>query len=203
MDQEQVTVDGAFLIEWIVVCAITALAGGMLAFMTMWTVGEAATDALGETAGWLVAGSLFGLLFGGGISAGQGIVLRKTGISAAKWVRNSALAAAISMGIGFTVASLTVDMDNAPEIAVGLFIGLLLGLPLGLAQWGILRDHVASPGIWIGVSVLAPVIAMGVGLPLSGEGREILVLGTAGILVAAITGLGMAYMLRREAAVAV
>jgi hypothetical protein len=157
---------------------------------------------LGETAGWLVAGGLFGLLFGGGISAGQGILMRKTGISAGVWTRNSALAAAISMGIGFTVISLTVDMDNVSEIVTGLLMGLFLGLPLGLAQWGLLRAHVSNAGVWIVVSLLAPVVALAVGLPLSGEGREFLVLGSVGILMAAITGLGMAWMLRRQTVVA-
>ncbi len=204
MNENQVEVNRAFFVEWLVVCTITSLAGGMLAFATMWTVGEIVTDALGEAAGFLVAGALFGLLFGGGISAGQGIVMRRTGISAGRWAGSGALAAAAGMGFGFAAISLLMnDLDTVPEPVIGLIMGLFLGLPLGLAQWRILRRHVPGAGLWPAVSFLAIMIALYIGLPLSGEGREFLALGTVGVLVAALSGIGMTWLLRRQTAVAV
>jgi len=84
----------------------------------------------------------------------------------------------------------------------GAAIGLFLGLPVALAQWRILRVHIPSAGTWIVIAAMAPIAALTAGLPLSGEDQGFLVLSLVGILVAVITGVGMTYLLRRQAAVA-
>ena len=75
-------------------------------------------------------------------------------------------------------------------------------LPLGIGQWLVLRQRNLLAGEWVLISSLAFVVGMVIGLPLGGEGREWLSLGVIGLLVGAITGLGMVWSLRRQAALA-
>jgi hypothetical protein len=203
MNTELSQKDRVFWLQWTVTGAITTLAGAMLAFTIMWGVAEVVEDALGETAAALVAGAIFGALIGVGISVGQAIVLRGRGINHTRWIVHSALFSAIGSAVAWFAVFALMDVDTMPEAIAGVVMGLAVGLPLGIGQWLVLRIHLKSTNLWVPATALALTIAFVAALPLSGEGRELLALGTFSLLAAAFTGVAMTWMLRRQTAVAV
>ena len=94
--------------------------------------------------------------------------------------------------MGGTVAALLATF------VAGLVIGLSLGLPFGIAQAIVLRQHEMPATGWGIVVVLASLIGLSAGLPLGEEGRELLAVVTMALLFAAVTGLGMTWLLRQE-----
>jgi hypothetical protein len=92
---------------------------------------------------------------------------------------------------------------------VGVLAGLLLLLSIGLAQWLVLRRHVARSVSWIAVNVVAWALGLGVLLaivtPLWHEGQStglVIAIGALGGLamaavVAALTGVWLARLLHR------
>lgn len=191
-----------FVLQWFVVVAVGMLVAGMLAIGSMWTVGEAVERLLGEVAGVVVSGGLFGAFMGLGTGLGPGLLLRRWGIDAGRWTMATVLAGAIGMAFAFFVILIVFDVDTPPDSMIGLVLGLSGGLPFAVAQARILRQHKLPAKSWGIVVVLATVIGMVAGLPLGGERREWLAVGTMGLLFAAVTGLGMAWLLRQETAVA-
>lgn len=192
-----------FLVQWITAVTVTMILATMGAFFSMWSVGEVVQQAWGDLAMALVVGAIFGALIGVGVGLGQAIVLRSHGILLGRWLGHTVLAGAVGMAIGFTVMFSFFDMDNMPDVAVGIAMALSLGLPIGLVQGQLLKPHVAQAQLWIPICIAAFFIGFAVGLPLSGEGGEWLSLGVVALLTAVLTGAGMVWLTRRETAVAV
>jgi len=198
MEYRQTLSDWSFGLRWLVACALGLFFGGMLAFASVWTLGEIVERAAGETAAYLTVGALFGSIIGLGASIGPGLILQNRGIPASRWIVASVVAGAIGMATGFAFVFTYLDPETMPQALTAAVIGLSLGLPLGLGQWLALRRYSLLAGEWVLVSSLAFVVGLLVGLPLGGEGREWLSLGIIGLLVGAITGLGMVWSLRRQ-----
>jgi hypothetical protein len=194
--------DWIFGLQWLATCAVGLIAGGMLAFASIWAVGEAVEKAAGETAAYIAVGSLFGAIIGLSASIGPGLLLQSRGIPAFRWILASVVFSAIGMAIGVALVFIFMDLESMSEAATGVVIGIFLGLPLGSGQWLVLRPHGLLGGEWVLISSLAFVIGMTIGLPLGGEGREWLALGVIGLLVGAITGLGIVWLFRRQAIMA-
>jgi hypothetical protein len=196
MNDRNAEIDWGFVLQWLVSCGIGVTIGGMLAFMSMWTAGEAVRNATYDTIGFLVAGALFGGLLALGANIGPGFLMRRHGISPTRWILYGMAAAGVVLGVAFGILfSLfeTLDDSTGP-----ILLALLLGLTIGLVQWALLRQAGIQVNEWPVISVLAYMLAMGLSFRLGGEGREWLSLGAMGLALSLVTGLGMGWALRRQ-----
>ena len=200
MDEKQAHFDWGFGLQWLVVVAIGVATAGMFAFASVWSVGEAVENALGETAAVFITGGLFGAIFALGAGLGSGLLMKKQGISAGGWIIATVTGGAIGMAVGFTLVFTFLDVDTMPDVLAGLMIGLSLGLPIGIGQSLVLRKYHFRANEWTVINTLAFTIATVVSLPLGGEGREWISLGAMGLLFGAVTGLGMVWLLARQTA---
>lgn len=195
--KEQVTeLDWGFALQWLLASAAGTSVGGALAFFTMWRTAEAVTVVVGEIAAGFVAGVLFGLFFGGGANAGPALLLRGKGISSVGWLGASALAAALSAGTA--IALTTTYLETMSDPATAIVIALVLGLPMGLVQWLLLRRHDLAAGEWPVISLAAYSLASILITSGNEFGSFLITIAVIGLLVGAVTGLGMMWVLRRQ-----
>ena len=185
-----------FLLQWVTAVTVTMIVAVMAAFVSMWSIGERVAQAWGEMVGGVVAGGIFGALLGAGLGLGQAIVLRGHGVSMGRWLGQTALAGAMGMAIGFTLIFSLFGLDNVPQLAAGVVMILSVGLPVGLVQWLLLKPHLAQAQWWPLICIAAFLVAFAVGLPLGGEGREWLSVGTVALLTAIVTGAGFVWLAR-------
>ena len=170
----------------------------MLSLPSAYSLGELVMEATSETVGFAVTGAIFGILIGGGLGAGQQIVLKsKTGLGG-KWALVSAAATAVVWAIAFPALLAVGETASSPT---GATIAILFGLTLGISQWIVLRNSVARAGRWVLIVTASLTLALIAAFALDGEGRELLAMGVAGLLSGALTGLGMAWLLRDPAPV--
>jgi len=199
MNERQTHLDWGFALQWIVSCAIGTAIFGMSAYGSMWWAGEAVADASNELLGVMVAGMLFGAFFALGGTLGPGLLLRRKGISAKRWIGTSVVVTAVVMSGGVAVMSTMFEQVSA--IVSALFLGLTLGLPMGLVQWHLLKQQDLSATLWPLINVIGYLLAAAIIVFLSSEGREWMI-GVMGLFVGGVTGLGMMWLLRQETAVA-
>lgn len=200
MNAQQTHFDWGFGLKWLVLCAIGTTIFGMVAFVSMWSISDAVGKASNEMLGGLVAGALFGGFLALGGTLGPGLLLRSKGISPGRWIGFSVAAATVAMGVAFAVTFNLID-SLAPVISI-FFIGLVVGLPMGLVQWQLLNKQGISAAVWPLISIAGYTVAAVLVVSWSGEGREWIALSGMGLLLGAVTGLGMVWLLRRETAVA-
>ena len=196
MNSNQAQYDWIFALQWLAVCALGLLLGGMFAFASIWNVGAAVENAVGETAAYLALGGLFGAIFGLSANLGPGLLLQSRGLPGIRWILASILAGALGAGFGIAFVFTFLEPDTLSEAVTGSMIGIFLGLPIGVGQWLALRPRNLLAGQWVLISSLAFVIGVMIGLPLGGEGREWISLSVMGMLIGAITGLGVISSLR-------
>ena len=199
MNKRHTHLDWGFGLKWVVSCALGTAVFGLLAYLSMWTVGEAVGNVSSELLGIMVAGLLFGALFALGGTLGPGWLLQSKGISAKRWIGHSVAVTAVVMSGG--VALMSTLFELVPEPVSALYIGLVLGLPMGLVQWRLLTQKNIPATLWPLINVVGYLFAAAIIVFLSGDGREWLIV-LMGLLVGAVTGLGMMWLLRRETAVA-
>lgn len=190
--------DWNFGLRWLLVSAAGLLLGGMLAIFLLWGVAGAVEELLGETAAFIVGGGLFGAVIALGASLGPSQLLQNHGVRAGSWIVASIIAGALGMAVTMAIVFSLLDMDAISEAVAGAIMGAVLGLSLGIGQWLVLVRNDIAAMEWPLVSVVAFVVAMMVGLPIGGENREWLSMGVIGLLVGAITALGMVWVLRRK-----
>ena len=196
MTAESVQTYKGFWGGWTLASAAGFALGGMLSLPIAYGIGEIVMEAVNETIGFAVAGALFGIFAGGGLGAGQQLVLQlKTGWGG-MWALASAAAAMIVWAIAFP---LFITIGEPASSPAGAVIAIVFGLALGIGQWLVLRNHLPGAGRWILITTASLALAIGLALTLDGEGRELLSLGIAGLLAGALTGLGMAWLLRDSA----
>jgi hypothetical protein len=192
-------ISGRFWGLWTVASAIGFVVGGMLSLPFAYGIGEIVMEAMNETVGMAITGAFFGIFVGGGLGAGQQIVLRSKVDWSGKWALASAAAAALVWAIAFP---LFVSVGAPADTPAGAAIAILFGLTLGFGQWLVLRNHLPGAGRWVLLSTISLALALGLALSLDGAGRELLAFGAAGLLAGALTGLGMAWLLRDSEPVA-
>jgi hypothetical protein len=150
----------------------------------------------------VVAGSVEGLLLG----AAQSLVLGREflGFSRASWVGATALGASAAWFLGMLPSTLHDLWSRWPlpaTVATGTVLGVALLATIGLAQYAVLRRHVARARTWPPVVAVAWLVGlgafMGITTPLwrEGQGAELVIaIGALGglamaVTVAAVTGL--------------
>lgn len=173
-----------------------ALAGAM-------TAGE---DAAVSVPALLAAGAVEGAVLG----AAQARVLRRAvlALPVRRWILATMAAAVVAYGIGLSPS--TFGFTNLPawaQVTLGSVGGLALLLSIGIAQWLVLRRHLARAAHWIwitGIAWLAGLAAfMVIATPLWHAGQALattIVIGIfAGLVmaatVAAVSGLGLVRLL--------
>jgi hypothetical protein len=196
MDTTSTGINGRFWGQWTVASAIGFAVGAMVSLPIAFGLGEVVMDATNETVGMAVAGALFGIFAGGGLGAGQQIVLKINVGWGGMWTLVSAAAAAIVWAIAFP---LLINADEQVGSPTGAVIAILFGLALGTGQWLVLRDHLPQAGRWIVIAATSMALALGLAFIFDGDGRELLIMGVSGLLAGAMTGLGMAWLLREPA----
>ncbi len=80
------------------------------------------------------------------------------GLARPDWVRASALGAAVAWTLGMTQGTLWDDLESvgaAALIPVAVLLSAVLLLSLPVAQWVVLRRHVAGAGWWIPANIAA------------------------------------------------
>lgn len=186
----------SFFGRWVTAVTVTMIVATAGAFVSMWSVGEVVQQAWGDVAMSIVVGAIFGGLLAAGLGLGQALVLRSQGIPPARWLGQTILAGAAGMAIGFTVIFSLFDMENMPELLVGLTMALSFGLPVGLVQGRLLKPVVAQAQLWMPICMVAIFVSFGVGLPLSGEGREWVSIVVVALLTAVLSGAGLVWLAR-------
>jgi hypothetical protein len=187
-----------FLPQWVAIVTVAMTLATMGAFLTMWSVGEVVEETWGETAMALVVGGLFGALLAGSTGTAQAMVLYRQGINPGTWIVRTLVAGTVGMAIGMTVAFSFMDVDTMPGALIGLHFALSVGVPIGQVQSQLLKKHVKQARLWVLISAAAFAVGFGVGLPLSGEGREWLAVGTMAALTAIVSGTGLVWLARRQ-----
>ena len=199
MNEQQTHLDWSFGLKWLLSCAIGTAVFGMAAYGSMWEAAEAVSFD-NELIGVAVAGALFGAFFALGGTLGPGLLLRKLGISPGRWIGYSVVVAALAMSLGVSLI-FNQDFNMSEAVVSTLFIGLTFGLSLGLVQWWLLQRQGVSAAFWPLITVVGYTLAFSIVVFFSGEGREWIALSGMSLLLGAITGLGMMWLLRQETAV--
>ncbi len=201
MNEKLTHLDWGFGWQWLLSCALGTAIFGLAAYASMWSLGETVGQATNELLGVFVAGALFGALLALGGTLGPGFLLRRMGIPSGRWIGYSVAVTAVATSIGVTlIASQNYTVQDVVSV---VFIGLILGLPMGLVQAYLLKQQGMVAAIWPLITVVAYTFAFAMVVFFSGEGREWIVLSGMGLVLGAITGLGMIWLLRQDTAVAV
>ncbi len=169
----------------------------MLGLYVGFGLGEKTMVHLGETASAAVAGASFGLLIGAGLGLGQSQVLLQRGLAPRRWVLGSAAGGAVVMGLTMALLAAAERLAVEPvesTVIIGLIGGLALGLGIGLGQAFVLHRRPGVALAWAALVTVSMGAAMALGLPLSGEGRELLSLGVVGLTAAVATSPGLTWL---------
>lgn len=201
MKNEITHFDWNFGSRWLLVSAVGVLLGGMLGINLLWGAAGVVEGVLGEIAAVIVGGGLFGAVLALGASLGPGQLLQNHGVRSGSWIVASVIAGALGMALTMAVVFSLLDLEAISQVVAGAMMGAALGLSLGIGQWLVLARNDIAAMEWPLVSVVAFVVAMMVGLPLGGENREWLSMGVIGLLVGAITALGMVWSLRQKSGI--
>ena len=97
MNAERKQIGWGFWLQWLLASVVGLVVGGFLSLPIGYGVGEGVEKALGRVAGYIVAGALFGVLWGGGLGIMQWFVLRTQIARAGWWALASAIAGAVGL----------------------------------------------------------------------------------------------------------
>lgn len=154
--------------------------GGSLAYLLVRSMDGIAKPAIGG----LVTGLVLGIA--------QWLVLRQVMALRGWWIIATGIG--LAAGLALSVALSGTSIELRPLIVRAVMTGGVLGI----AQWLLLRRHVAAAGVWIAVVTigwaLGWTVTRAAGVDLS---RGWLVFGASGALAfAALTGFALLYLLR-------
>ena len=134
-------------------------------------------------------------------------------LSVRAWAAATAAAAALAWAIGMLPSTLGDPTTLPPLLLWGgaAVLGPVLLCSLGAAQWLVLRRHMARAGHWVWISAAAwlvglTVVMTGMSLTQAGDPlwRLVVIAATSGLLMgataAAVSGVGMAWLLRERPA---
>lgn len=199
MTQIRSTSQWMFWLYWLVAASAGFTLGALLAIPVGWGLGDLLMRAVSEGIGYFTAGAIFGVLIGAGFSAGQWLVLRAYGLQGSRWIAAGAIAGALGLGLAMALVLPGVrSSDTVPAPLSGAVMGSALGLSLGIGHWLAIRREWRSSAVWPIVSMVTLLLALAVAFPLGGEGRELLSMSVAGLLAAALSGLGMVWLLSQQ-----
>jgi hypothetical protein len=198
MNGKQYTFDWSFALQWLVTVAFGAAIGFLAGFMVLWTLGETAERAAGETVAALLGGALFGTLVSLGANVGPALLLARRGIPAQRWLGASIVVTATSMGLGMALTWPVLEQGS--DAATIAFMGITLGAPQGIIQSLLLRRWGDRATLWAVISTAAYLVAVAALVRFSGGGTEWLAMSSSGLLLGTLSAAGAAWLLRDEPA---
>lgn len=181
-------------LAWLAATTLGMVGGGLLSFPLGWSMAETLMQAIGELPALFVVGLIMGGILFGAVALAQSMVWRGRLPVAGRWVLLSAVAGATGIGVILLVMNDSDEMFATALLPAAVFA--VLGLWLGAAQWLVLRRYVARAAWWIPITAVGLGLTLAVLFGLSAEGRELVSLVLSGLLFGAITGAGMAWLLR-------
>lgn len=181
-------------LAWLAATTLGMVGGGLLSFPLGWSMAEILMQAIGELPALFVVGLIMGGILFGAVALAQSMVWRGRLPVAGRWVLLSAVAGATGIGVILLVMNDSDEMFATALLPAAVFA--VLGLWLGAAQWLVLRRYVARAAWWIPITAVGLGLTLAVLFGLSAEGRELVSLVLSGLLFGAITGAGMAWLLR-------
>ncbi|MEO8252723.1 MAG: hypothetical protein ABI578_09655 [Chloroflexota bacterium] len=152
----------------------------VLATVVGWAVGFVVCEALKSFVSTLFVD---GLVIGAFVGIAQGFAVRRLA-PMGRWVLVSIIGFGIGLALGEAVA------PGASTLGAHALIGAIIGTAAGVAQWLILRRHVARAGWWVPANIVAwtvgwTIIRLAEGL----ESSPTLVVYLVGAAGAAIAGI--------------
>lgn len=168
---------------------LASVIAGTIVFFAIGTLFGEALDRYGGYA----FGTVFALIFGTAIGAGQYLAMRRNLDPGAGW--NLATLIGFLFGTIFIFGVLDAASRDT-SLAEGILHALLIGGGIGTAQWLIIRNKVPSSASWIAFTLAAWILAEFLGratTELVGPPLDILVLLFSG---AALQGIGFALLIR-------
>ena len=158
---------------------------------------------VGFMLGFVVANATFGfgapagIVIGVSLGIAQWLVLRRYIARAGWWV----LASIVGLAVGFGVCAAVLFADDfADDVGfamAGAVAGTVIGASLGIAQWLVLRRHVARAGWWVLASAVGVATFETVDFAMSFDPGGAFIVGVA--VYGAITGGVLVWLLRQPA----
>ena len=143
-------------------------------------------------------GALAGTVIGASLGIAQWLILRRFIARAGWWV----LASIVGLAVGFGVCSAVLFADDfAQDVGfaiAGAVAGTVIGAALGIAQWLVLRRHVARAGWWVLASAVGVAIFETVDFAMQFDAGPVFLVGVAAY--SAITGGVLVWLLRQPTA---
>lgn len=193
-DRASMRSTAGFGLTWMLLSAIGFMAGLLIGFGFMWSIGDSLEAAVGQVMAAVVAGLGGGLIIGAGLGL-PALVFGGRVRQPARWALMSAVGGALAMAV---LLPLVVTQEPADELGVLLGAGAFLGLVIGGGQWLSLRSQVKGLGWWVAISAVALGLAMAISFGLGGEGRELVSVGAGGLVAGAVEGAGVAWLWRNQ-----
>ena len=164
-----------FLARWVVAFVAGEIVGFGLA-MTLGFTTAPVIDQLPGVAAFVVTiavAALAGVIEGGVVGWAQWSVARHLlpAVREWDWIRATAAGGAVAWAIGMTLGTSLSFKHEPPWLVVTLAaaaLGVLVGAIFGVAQWTVLRHHVAGAGRWIVANAAA--WAVGIAVAFGGIG---------------------------------
>ena len=194
--------------RWVVATTFGELAG----FTVPAVVGAAVTSAgVGQSASMVLL-VLAGVGEGAVLGWAQSRMLRRElpGLRTSDWVMATAAGAGVAWSIGMlpsTFSRQLLQLWPPVLVTLGTLAGVLLLATIGVAQWLVLRRHIARSGSWVLANALAWIAGLAVVFAVIGVAPPdapvlMAVLGVAGglgmgLTVALVTGLFLVRLLDR------
>lgn len=190
----RVPVDRRFTLTWIALVTIGFVSAMLVGLQVFWGLGEALQQPLGETAAVALGAAAFGAIFGLCIGGAQAIALRKRLPHPLRWLAASVVGSALPLAILVTIFG--DGQVQVPNEIIALVGGGLLGLGMGVAQWLAVRSQGQKMAWWVLVSMVGMIAGWFVALTLGSEDLMAPAVLLGGLFAGAITGLGMAWLLK-------
>lgn len=188
MKTSKLIIQRQFLIRWVLWVSIAWPVGGILAIILSYTIVNLFYPE--ET------NLIVGLVIGGTVGFAQWLVLKKLVKMSGWWI----LACAIGIGLPIIMASIQFEIIGnesgliESEFLGRLILGVLGGLLTGLLQLKLLIPHSKKALWWIAINIVAWGLCFL--LTASDSPLTMLLLLFGGVLLGAITGIGILWLLK-------
>ena len=233
---ERSNIGWALWLQWVLANTAGVVVGGLAAIMVI-GLSEVVLplsfgDPVGAQLGVVETIALFGLvtvdevLLAGTIATLQWFVLLRQVSWARRWVLASTIGGVVGLALGELIAVAVMfflfippsgllaysAIGGPPEVLYGAVVALVFGITTGIAQWFILRRHLAKSSWWVLASIVASMLGgmlltvnfkMGMlTVPIVGalfDASTLLIMPMSGALFGAITGVALVWLLRHPA----
>jgi hypothetical protein len=202
MKIKQIQIGWGFWLWWVLASTIGWFVGVFWGFVLGSIIVEDVIEV--NALGFTLAYSIFGAVLGSVVGLTQWFVLRQRVSRTVSWILASAAGFAVAEGGGYGAAVLAFSFSTKlDEMGVGwILVAAFGGAVTGILQWPILRGQVSRAGWWVLASTMGWGLSMAVGVAgfeewQGQESLEVLSLVGGGIVLGAVTGGALVWLLRK------